>query len=110
MDLRNERLIRSPSSGKIARSSGEYQPMSPGCAGIGNAPTSYAASASSSLKTRETPIRSSCRQSSGDPKGDPTSAYSHHGQSGSHADPQNAPREQAIKHGGSGPDRGCPGV
>src|SRR5512133_3541258 len=85
MDLCSERLTLIPSSGKIARSSGEYQPISPGCAGIGKAPHSYAASASASYKTRDTPIRSSCRHSSGDPKGEPTSAYSHQSQSGSRA-------------------------
>ena len=39
MDLRSERLTRIPSSGRMARSSGEYQPISPGCAGIGKGAT-----------------------------------------------------------------------
>src|SRR6476620_9362862 len=80
MDFRSERLIRIPSSGRMARSSGEYQPIRPGFAGIGKAPHSYAASASSSSKTRDTPMRSSCRHISGDPNGEPISAYSHRNQ------------------------------
>src|SRR5687767_8674818 len=79
MDFCSEWLTRRPSSGMMARCRGEYQPISPGCAGIGKAPHSYAARASSSLKTRETPIRSSCRHSSGDPNGESISAYSHLG-------------------------------
>ena len=77
LDLRSERVIRSPSSGRIARSNGEYQPIKPSRMGIGNTPHSYAARARSSSKARDTPIRSSCRHCSGEPNGDSTSASCH---------------------------------
>jgi len=36
--LRSDRVTRSPSSGRIPRSNGDHQPISPGRSGIGNTP------------------------------------------------------------------------
>ena len=77
--LRSDRLTCNWCSGSTPRRNGEYHPISPACAGIGKTPHSYAARTSSSLKSRETPIRSSWRHSAGDPNGDSIKALSAQG-------------------------------